>query len=240
MLDTATKPLTRITSFIILLILLVTVGLLLTLDFVNSSIQAKTINFGPSVDVAATAQAIRTHNREVELKTSLQIQQAAREIDIAKKQQALTTFNNQAQTQINTRQANLLTLQRQINQAEADLSAIQMEIAELQRGIQTDNAQLATINSNIAQTTGDIATLQGQLQAAQAALTQQQSAIPPSALQSAGVPADTPPDSASDSHFNEDDHKPSEEEDKQTSEKNEDKGGEREEEDHEGEDHEDD
>ena len=165
-----TRP-SRTTFTGFLIVIIVVIGSLASLLFLISPTQAGQAVLHTSVNVAATAQAIQFQNRQAELKAADQAQKNTWEATISNERQALTDFNQNAETQAVQLQSDLERLQTQIDQVTADLQATQDRMFELQQAIDNDavnyQSQLAALDQEMSQQENE---LRHQLEATSTAL----------------------------------------------------------------------
>ena len=154
-----------------LIVIIVVAGSLISLLFLISPTQAGQAVLHTSVNVAATAQAIQFRNRQAELNTADQAQKSTWEAKISTKRQALTEFNQNAETQVVQLQSELERLQTQIDQVTADLQSIQDRMFKLQQAIENDainyQSELAALDQEMSQQENE---LRHQLEATSTAL----------------------------------------------------------------------
>ena len=140
----------------IFIVTILGIGLLLSLLILISPTQAEQTGLmNPSINVAATAQAIQFSQQQAELEATGQAQKTTWEAEINQLQQRTTEANQQAQTHISQLEAHLINVKAQMKQSETDLQATQARIAELEQAIQADRTEyeskLAKLESEMSQ-----------------------------------------------------------------------------------------
>ena len=159
-------------------IIMVVAAIFVALFILIRPIQAGQAVLPGSVNVAATAQAIQSNNRQKELDATGQAQKTTWESQIAAQQQSMTEFDQTAQRQLEQLQAQHSQLQTQINQVTASIQTTQAKISELQQAISTDQAKFQAelaalevkLNQHETELENELGLTQTELQAARAQL----------------------------------------------------------------------
>jgi ABC-type transporter Mla subunit MlaD len=138
-----------------LIIIILGIGLVLSLLIIINPIQADRPGLNPSINVAATAEALQTDRQQVKLETTRQVQTAAWNDRLTEAQQKLTQYDDESSRHLSQLQAQLDDLNAQIEQARLDIEAAQQQANRLQQTIGTDKAtyqdELAALETQLSQ-----------------------------------------------------------------------------------------
>jgi len=128
----------------------------------------------PSINVEATASAIRLAHKQSEMETATQKRLQTIQAQIEQTQQALDTLTQNGQAELRQSNSRLATLDSQIEQSKQEIHRLQATIVQLQQTISTDetnyhNQLLAlqqTLQSQKSDLQKNLETVSAQLQAA--------------------------------------------------------------------------